>query len=96
MFAIIVLLQPELRKITADLSKMKIFQPFLLKQMTDLEEIIEAVKIMAKNKTGSLIAIVRENNLKEIIDQSVQLDAIISASLLLTIFKKIQHFTTGP
>lgn len=87
-FAIIVLLQPELRKITADLSKMKIFQPFLLKQMTDLEEIIEAVKIMAKNKTGSLIAIVRENNLKEIIDQSVQLDAIISASLLLTIFKK--------
>lgn len=47
--------------------------------MTDLEEIIEAVKIMAKNKTGSLIAIVRENNLKEIIDQSVQLDAIISS-----------------
>lgn len=75
---------------------MKIFQPFLLKQMTDLEEIIEAVKVMAKNKTGSLIAIVRENSLKEIIDQSVQLDAIISASLLLTIFKKIQHFTTGP
>ncbi|MBW0433941.1 TIGR00159 family protein [Leptospira yasudae] len=87
-FAIIVLLQPELRKITADLSRMKIFQPFLLKQTTDLEAISEAVKIMAKNKTGSLIAIVRENSLKDIIDQSVQLDAIISTSLLITIFKK--------
>ncbi|TGK17143.1 TIGR00159 family protein [Leptospira fluminis] len=87
-FAIIVLLQPELRKITGDMARLKFFRPFLLKTVTDLDEIVEAAKIMAKNKTGSIIAIVREHSLKEITEQSVQLDAILSTSLLLTIFKK--------
>ncbi|EQA47140.1 TIGR00159 family protein [Leptospira broomii serovar Hurstbridge str. 5399] len=87
-FAIIVLLQPELRKITGDMARLKFFRPFLLKTVTDLDEIVEAAKIMAKNKTGSIIAIVREHSLKEIAEQAVQLDAILSSSLLLTIFKK--------
>ncbi|TGM96031.1 diadenylate cyclase, partial [Leptospira dzoumogneensis] len=87
-FAIIVLLQPELRKITGDMARLRLFRPFLLKTATDLDEIVEASKIMAKNKTGSLIAIVREHSLKDIAEQAVQLDAILSTSLLLTIFKK--------
>ncbi|MEI7014799.1 diadenylate cyclase CdaA [Leptospira licerasiae] len=87
-FAIIVLLQPELRKITGDMARLRLFRPFLLKTVTDLDEIVEAAKIMAKNKTGSLIAIVREHSLKDIAEQAVQLDAILSTSLLLTIFKK--------
>ncbi|EPG74958.1 TIGR00159 family protein [Leptospira fainei serovar Hurstbridge str. BUT 6] len=87
-FAIIVLLQPELRKITGDMARLKFFRPFLLKTVTDLDEIVEAAKIMAKNKTGSIVAIVREHSLKEIAEQAVQLDAILSSSLLLTIFKK--------
>ncbi|PJZ69220.1 TIGR00159 family protein [Leptospira perolatii] len=87
-FAIIVLLQPELRKITGDMARLKLFRLFLVKQVTELDEIVEAARSMAKTKTGALIAIVREHSLKDISEQAVQLDAILSTNLLLTIFKK--------
>ena len=67
---------------------MKFFKKMLYNPTFDIDEIIKAVKIMAEEKTGSLIVISKEISMKDIIEQSVQLDAIISSSLLLTIFKK--------
>ncbi|MCE9500490.1 MAG: diadenylate cyclase CdaA [Leptospira sp.] len=87
-FAIIVLLQPELRRITGELAKIRILKLFILKPGYDLDEIVEAVRIMSANKTGSIIVLVKEIGLKDIIERSVPLDAIVTSSLLLTIFKK--------
>jgi diadenylate cyclase len=53
-----------------------------------MDEIVEAVKMMALDKTGSIIVIAKDISLKDIIEQSVQLDAVISSSLLLTILSK--------
>jgi len=87
-FAIIVLLQPELRRMTGELANFKIFKYFILKPSYELDEVVDAVSSMASTKTGSIIVFVKEISLKDIIERSVQLDAIISSSLLLTIFKK--------
>ncbi|MCB1193331.1 MAG: TIGR00159 family protein [Leptospiraceae bacterium] len=88
LFIIVVILQPELRRIFGDIASMKFFKKMLYNPTFDIDEIIKAVKIMAEEKTGSLIVISKEISMKDIIEQSVQLDAIISSSLLLTIFKK--------
>jgi diadenylate cyclase len=87
-FWAVVLLQPELRRAFTDFSKSKIFKLFNIKPAYEIDEIVEAVKIMASEKTGSLIAISKEISLRGIIEESVQVDAIISSGLLLSIFMK--------
>ena len=87
-FAIIVIMQPELRRITSDLSRFGFWNYFVIKNALDTLEIINAVKAMSRTKTGSSIVIAREISLKNIIEQSVQIDSIISSQLLMTIFKK--------
>ena len=86
-FAVIVLLQPEIRKLAIDFTKINIFQSST-KSIEDLNETIDALKVMMNSKTGSLIAITRNNDLREIIENGVKIDGNISSSLLLTIFKK--------
>lgn len=87
-FAVIVLLQPELRRITSDLSRFGILNYFVYKSVYEIDEIINAVKAMARTKTGSIIVITKDISLKNIIEQSVQIDAVITSQLLMTIFKK--------
>ena len=87
-FAIIVLLQPELRRMTSDLSRLGVWNYFMYKSVVEIGEIINAVKAMSRTKTGSIIVISRENSLKNIIEQSVQIDGIITSQILMTIFKK--------
>lgn len=85
---IIVLLQPELRRVFGDMAKIKVLKFFMLKPTFDVDEVVEAASLMSTTKTGSIIIFSREISLRNIIEQSVQLDAIITSSLLLTIFKK--------
>ena len=86
-FAIIVLLQPEIRKLAIDFTKINIFQT-QENSIQGINEITESLKSMMKSKTGSLIAIIRNNDLKDIIDNATIIDGLISSHLLLTIFKK--------
>ena len=87
-FLAIVLLQPELRRAFTDFTKTKIFKMFYIKPAYELDEIVEAVRVMASEKTGSLIAITKDISLRSIIEESVQVDGAISSALLLTIFMK--------
>jgi diadenylate cyclase len=87
-FAIIVLLQPELRRITGDLTRFKLINFFLLKQSYDLDPIIDAVKAMSSSKTGSIIVLTKEISLKNIVEDSIQVDAQVTSALLQTIFAK--------
>lgn len=87
-FVIIVLLQPELRRNLTELTKIRFINYFIIKPSIELDEIIESVKLMSAEKTGSIIVFAKDISLKGIIEQSVQLDAVISTGLILTIFKK--------
>jgi len=85
-FAIIILFQGELRKILAEIgSKLKTkFIPADSSQLRD--EIVNAVVAMSLGKIGALIAIERDIKLKSYIDKHIQLDALVSKDMLLTIF----------
>lgn len=87
-FAIIVLLQPELRRITGDFARIRLLRLFFLKPVFDLDPIIDAVRIMASQKIGSLIVLVKDISLKEISENAVNIDAAVSSELLQTIFFK--------
>jgi diadenylate cyclase len=87
-FVVIVLLQPELRRNLSELTKIRFVKLFIMKPSFEIDEVIEAVKIMANSKIGSIIVFAKDISLKGIIEQSVFLDANISSSLLLTIFAK--------
>jgi diadenylate cyclase len=87
-FAIIVLLQPELRRITGDLTRFKLVNFFIIKQSYELDPIIDATKAMAATKTGSIIVLTKEISLKNIVEDSIQVDAQVTSALLQTIFVK--------
>jgi diadenylate cyclase len=87
-FAIIVLLQPELRRITGDFARIRLLRLFFLKPVFDLDPIIDAVRSMAAQKIGSLIVLVKDISLKDISENAVNIDAAVSSELLQTIFFK--------
>lgn len=87
-FGIIVLLQPELRRLISEIGQMPIFKWVDPSQRVPLDEIIEAVKNMASTKTGSIIVLLQEIRPQTIIDNAVKVDSRITRELLQTIFFK--------
>ncbi|MDF3819971.1 diadenylate cyclase CdaA [Leptospira sp. 96542] len=87
-FAIIVLLQPELRRLTGDLARIRLLRFFFLKPSFDLDPIVEAVRNMAQSKIGSIIVLVKDISLKDITENAVAIDSVVSSELLQTIFFK--------
>ena len=87
-FALVVLFQPELRNFLAKLGKTNIsFQNFESETLIAIEEILEAVRNMVKEKIGALIVIERNVKLDNyLLKSGVLLDALISKELLETIF----------
>ena len=85
---ILVIFQPEIRQGLAKLGQQKIFKGALYEE--ELKEIIAqivcAVDILSRKKTGALIAIEKEDSLKEYIESGVKIDSRISAELIQTIF----------
>lgn len=85
---ILVIFQPEIRQGLAKLGQQKIFKGGLYEE--ELKEIIAqivcAVDILSRKKTGALIAIEKEDSLKEYIESGVKIDSRISAELIQTIF----------
>ncbi|MBE7438099.1 MAG: TIGR00159 family protein [Spirochaetales bacterium] len=87
-FGIIVLLQPELRRMVIEIGNMRLFRWLQPPRSVPLTEICEAVKIMAQERIGSIIVILRDIRAQSIIDSAVKLDSLISRELLLTVFHK--------
>jgi diadenylate cyclase len=85
---LIILLQPELRRLFADLGRMRAFQWINPATSVPIEEICEAVKSMAQKKVGSIIVLLREIRPQQIIDYAVRMDSLISREILETIFFK--------
>ncbi len=94
--ALIIVLQPELRKVLEELGKNKFFTsilPFETK-MTDATftdrtaaEITRACAEMAKVKTGALIVIQRQVSLTDYERTGIDIDALVTSQLLINIFE---------
>jgi diadenylate cyclase len=88
--ALIILFQPEIRKLLYRLGTNTSLDRFFSTSNSDrtIDEIIDAVKEMSKNKTGALIVFARTSSLQDLVDAGVNIDAEIRSELINTIFQK--------
>jgi diadenylate cyclase len=83
--ALVIIFQPELRRILAELGSNRLFPSTNQKNET-LDIIVQAVYEMSNRQIGALIAIERDTAIRNFAESGVNLDSEISQELLLTIF----------
>lgn len=93
-FALIVIFQPELRRLLGYIGQGNLFEKLFInggeiistKQADTAKELIETIKYLSKSKTGGLIVLQKDVTSLAQSDVGVKLNADISQELLLTIF----------
>lgn len=94
--AIIIILQPELRKVLEEVGKNNFLAKLQLTDRNDregrfsdktLQGILYACIAMGKVKTGALIVIERNQSLNDYVSTGIEMDAIVSQQLLINIFE---------
>lgn len=88
--AVFIIFQPEIRKLLYNLGQNTNLDRFFARSNSEsaIEEVVEAVKGMARTKTGALIVFARSSSLQDLVDVGVKLDARVNNKLLETIFNK--------
>lgn len=87
--AIPVVFQPEMRAALEKLGRSKLLGELALTRedfSKIADEIVSAVYEMSKQKIGGLIVIKRQTGLREYIDNGLNINAIVSAKMILSIF----------
>jgi diadenylate cyclase len=94
LIAIIVIFQPELRKVLEQIGKGKVFSSFVTADRQDTgvdtytaNEIIEALVAMSKARTGALILVQNNVPLGDHEQTGIPIDAVMSRQLLINIFE---------
>ena len=94
--ALLIVLQPELRKALEELGKKNLMAAVLPFDSTTkamgvsvktIDEITRACVEMSKVKTGALIVIEQEESLEEFTRAGIDIDAVVSSPLLINIFE---------
>ena len=90
---IIIIFQPEIRRALEQLGGTNRFSRFfgfekdiITKTKEDIYKVVIAVYELAKNKTGALIVIERDIQIKDIIGTGIPMDSEVSPQLLVNIF----------
>jgi diadenylate cyclase len=86
-----IVFQPELRRLLEQLGRGKFFSLSTSQvEMEEYEAIIneigEAADILSRNRVGALLVLTRETGIAEYLESGVDLDALVSAGLLINIF----------
>ncbi len=86
-FALIVIFQSELRRALAEIGKGPFFQRFRGRQNNPQHEAIAlAASSLSEQNLGSLIVLEGEIGLRDYVEKGVQLDAVLTYDLLVSIF----------
>jgi diadenylate cyclase len=85
--AIIVLFQGEIRRFLTEIGSRTFRKPFALRSLQEkIEDLFQAVDYLSQKKIGALIAIEKEISLSTYADRGVEVDAVLSKDLLVSIF----------
>lgn len=90
--ALLVVFQPELRRALEHIGRTKwigvsISEAIREDMLKNIEEIIKAIVVLSKSKTGALIVMERDTGLNEIIDTGTLIEGRISSLLIANIFE---------
>jgi len=86
--AFIVVFHPEIRRVLMRVGENKFWGLSPKGHFQTINEIIKAVKFMAKKKIGGLIVLKRKAGLRNIENTGIRMDAVLSADLIISIFYK--------
>lgn len=81
-----IIFQPELRKIFLKLGQGGIFRGAERPKASQIEAVVTGAEMLSDRKRGALIVFTRNVALKSIMEKGVRLDALLSGSLLVSIF----------
>jgi len=89
-FAVIVLLQADIRRALIHLGRGRLFRRFNRKVSDDdtVEELVVAATTLSSKKTGAIIVIERSIGLRNYIESGIVLDAKVTYDLLVSIFQR--------
>lgn len=86
LFSIVVIFQPEIRRTLARIGeKTKVIKFSSVEERT-IERIVRACRFMSDRQIGALIVIERNQDIEDIIEGCVYIDATVSVELLITVF----------
>ena len=97
-YGIVVIFQPELRKLFENIGRKTAFGRRILniEELGKLvDDICHASRLLAKQGLGGLIVIQRETGLKEFIDSGIKLQGVFSKELAVTLFQKTSALHDG-
>lgn len=83
--ALVVLFQPELRRVLAELGSHRMFS-FNRPDPESLDVLLEAMQKLSARRCGALFALKRGIDLKQFVETGVEVDAAMSVELITTIF----------
>ena len=84
-FAILVIFQPELRRMLSELGNLPLFYT-AREQRENIEVIIQSVERLAEVRIGALIAVEQAIQLKEVVESGIEVDCSATPEMLETIF----------
>ena len=91
----VVVFQPELRSALARIGDNRLIDFFLKKENLVNNELIKAVLVMSRKKTGCLIVLAKKANLRNFIETGVPINAEITAELLVSVFTPLSPIHDG-
>ena len=96
-FAVIVLLQADIRRALVHLGRGKLFRRFDRKVADDdtVEELVVAATSLSAKRTGAIIVIERSIGLRNYIESGIPLDAKLTYDLLVSIFQPLSPLHDG-
>ncbi len=87
LIAFVILFQPELRHMLAQVGRTRYFRSFLRGDSYGvMGEVVRAAESLGQKRHGALIVIERNTGLRNFVDTGTRLDAKVSAELLVTLF----------
>ena len=82
-----IVFQPEMRKIFLKIGQNNWFKFGKKTNHTHIDSVLTAAELLSEEKRGMLVIFLRNNSLQDVIDTGTVLNADLTASLLVTIFK---------
>ena len=88
-FAIIVLLQTDIRRALAHFGQAPFFRYFYRQETANetIEELVVAATMLSQQRIGAIIAVEREIGLRNYIESGIPIDATLTYDLIVTIFQ---------
>ena len=85
--AMVIVFQPELRRAFVRLGEARLFRTATgLRRAQVIEELINSVSYLSKNKIGALVVMERDVGLEGVVQAGTQIEGVVTSQLLNTIF----------